>query len=86
MPTNAKSSTLKKRTVEEATEFAEDGASRQVPSPRKAGEGIIPPGDVRFTMNMRKELHLRLKIAAAKDDRTMAELIEELIERYVPKT
>lgn len=38
-----------------------------------------PQGDVRLTLNVRKELHQKLKIASVMTSTTMGELIEQLI-------
>ncbi|TWJ18797.1 hypothetical protein [Geobacter argillaceus] len=46
--------------------------------------GLVPAGDVRLTINIRQDLHLRLKIAAAHERTTIGEIIEELVEQYVP--
>lgn len=46
--------------------------------------GQVPPGDVRLTANIREDLHLRLKITAAKRRTTIGELIEELVEVQLP--
>ena len=43
--------------------------------------GLVPDGDVRLTANIREDLHLKLKIEAAKRRTTVGELIEQLIER-----
>lgn len=45
--------------------------------------GLVPAGDVRLTINIRQDLHLRLKIAAAHGRTTIGEIIEELVEQYV---
>lgn len=45
--------------------------------------GLVPAGDVRLTINIRQDLHLRLKIAAAHERTTIGEIIEELVEQYV---
>lgn len=45
--------------------------------------GPVPVGDVRLTANIREELHLKLKIAAATRRTTIGELIEELVETYL---
>ncbi len=45
--------------------------------------GPVPEGDVRLTANIREELHLKLKIAAATRRTTIGELIEELVETYL---
>jgi hypothetical protein len=46
--------------------------------------GQVPTGDVRLTANIREDLHLRLKIAAARQRTTIGELIEGLVERHLP--
>ncbi len=45
--------------------------------------GLIPTGDVRLTANIRQDLHLKLKIAAAHQRTTIGELIEKLIEKHI---
>jgi hypothetical protein len=45
--------------------------------------GLVPEGDVRLTANIRDDLHLKLKIIAARRRTTIGELIEELVEKYL---
>lgn len=45
--------------------------------------GQVPEGDVRLTANIRDDLHLKLKITAARRRTTIGELIEELVEKYL---
>ena len=45
--------------------------------------GNVPDGDVRLTANIREDLHLKLKIAAARNRTTIGELIEMLVEKYI---
>ena len=45
--------------------------------------GLVPEGDVRLTANIRADLHLKLKIAAARRRTTIGELLEELVEKYL---
>lgn len=45
--------------------------------------GLVPEGDVRLTANIREDLHLKLKIAAARQRTTIGELIEQMVEKYV---
>lgn len=45
--------------------------------------GMVPDGDVRLTANVRRELHLKLKMASAMTRTTMGELIEQLIARQL---
>lgn len=52
-------------------------------APVKAVSGLVPEGDVRLTANIRQDLHLKLKIAAAHRRTTIGEMIEELIDKYV---
>lgn len=52
-------------------------------SPVKNRSGLVPEGDVRLTANIREDLHLRLKIAAAKKRTTIGEIIEDLVEKHI---
>jgi propanediol dehydratase small subunit len=45
--------------------------------------GLVPEGDVRLTANIREDLHLKLKIAAARRRTTIGELLEEMVEKYI---
>lgn len=49
----------------------------------KAVSGLIPEGDVRLTANIRQDLHLKLKIQAAKQRTTIGEIVEELIDKHL---
>jgi len=42
-----------------------------------------PEGDKRLTINIKQELHKKLKIAAINNDMTAGELIEALIEKHL---
>jgi hypothetical protein len=42
-----------------------------------------PAGDVRLTINLREDLHMKLKLRAVKDKTTAGELIESLVEQYL---
>lgn len=55
------------------------------PEPRKVAtrSGNVPKGDVRLTVNVREDLHLRLKVEAAHRRTTIGEIIEELIDKHV---
>ncbi|HEY6837228.1 MAG TPA: hypothetical protein VI389_00660 [Geobacteraceae bacterium] len=54
------------------------------PAPKTAPtSGLVPAGDVRLTANIREDLHLLLKITAAKRRTTIGELIEELVEAHL---
>jgi hypothetical protein len=45
--------------------------------------GQVPEGDVRLTANIREDLHLKLKIAAARRRTTIGELLEEMVEKFI---
>lgn len=49
----------------------------------KPVSGLVPAGDVRLTANIRQDLHLRLKIAAAHRRTTIGEIIEELVAKHI---
>lgn len=53
------------------------------PEPARGVSGQVPDGDVRLTANIREDLHLKLKIAAARRRTTIGELIEEFVETYL---
>ena len=84
---------LKKPSLDrqEVVQFAEGSTAEHVQrrqgkqEPGGTRSGLVPQGSTRFTMNMREEVHIRLKIAAAKERRTMGELVEELVERHIAK-
>lgn len=65
------------------------GGQQQSNESAHATSGQIPLGDVRLTANIRRDLHKRLKDAAAQRQYetgksfTIGELIEELIEAHV---
>ena len=52
---------------------------------KKSKSGQVPEGDVRLVANIRKDLHKRLKHAAVDKEVTLGELLEELINKNVPK-
>lgn len=45
--------------------------------------GLVPSGDIRLTANIRKDLHLKLKIYAAEQRTTIGEVLERLLARYL---
>ncbi len=73
-------STMEKTPARAKKSLAKPGRSAE---PIKGGSGQIPEGDVRLTANIRQDLHLKLKIAAAHRRTTIGELIEELVEKYL---
>ncbi len=50
---------------------------------KESQSGQVPDGDVRLTANIRDDLHLKLKITAARRRTTIGELIEELVENFL---
>ena len=44
--------------------------------------GHLPAGDIRLTANIRADLHLALKIRAARERTTMGELIEQWVQTW----
>lgn len=66
----------KPKRTEAAMHFAE--AAKE-----KAVSGQVPEGDVRLTANIRGDLHMKLKIKAARERTTIGEMIEQLIEKHI---
>lgn len=58
------------------------GLSRSENAPKGLKSGLLPPGDVRLTANIREDLHLKLKIRAAQERTTIGELIERWVETW----
>lgn len=75
---NVASTKLKKPVLaaSDVAAFAKKTAS----TPTKSKSGKVPAGDVRLTVNIRSDLHKRLRIAAINRDMTAGELLEELIQ------
>ena len=76
---------LKKPTLSDAAVLAfveGDKPAAQPTANQAAGgkSGLVPVGDVRLTANIREDLHMKLKIRAAKERTTVGELIERWIE------
>ncbi len=66
------------------------GTEDGVQNPKGTGladgpSGKVPSGDVRMTANIRSDLHVQLKIAAAQGRTTIGELIEELVQRHLSR-
>ena len=73
----------------ESTEIAQHKEAPK-PSPKKpqrASENSrifhAPEGDKRLTINIKEDLHKKLKIAAIEKDVTAGELIESLIQKHL---
>ena len=56
------------------------GAKKNSPANQSGLCGKIPIGDVRLSANIDQEIHLKLKIAAARERTTIGELIERLVQ------
>jgi hypothetical protein len=54
-------------------------------APQKPAQvsGNVPAGDVRLSANINQDLHLKLKIAAARQRTTIGELLERLIDDHL---
>ena len=58
------------------------GLSKSENAPNGRKSGLLPPGDVRLTANIREDQHLKLKIKAAQERTTIGELIEKWVETW----
>lgn len=58
-------------------------AASPPPLSRGRTSSAVPEGDVRLTANIREDLHLKLKIAAARQRTTIGELIEQWVENLL---
>lgn len=63
-----------------ATKGKVAGKNENAPTGQKSG--LVPTGDVRLTVNIRDDLHQRLKIRAVQERTTVGELIEQWIESW----
>lgn len=52
-------------------------------APKGYTGGLVPPDDARLIANIRKDLHRKLKVAAAERGTTMGSLIEELVQKHL---
>ena len=92
----AKIATLKKPTLTTAAvqAFAEGatgaptaaargkGAARAEAAPAGQKSGLVPAGDVRLIVNIRDDVHQRLKIRAVQERTTVGELIEAWVDGW----
>lgn len=53
------------------------------PNAPESSSGKVPAGDVRLSANINQELHLKLKIAAAKERTTIGEILERLVDEHL---
>ena len=56
------------------------GGKKNSPANQSGLCGKVPSGDVRLSANIDQEIHLKLKIAAARERTTIGELIERLVQ------
>ena len=56
------------------------GAKKITPDSPENLSGKVPAGDVRLSANIDQDIHLKLKIAAARERTTIGELIERLVQ------
>lgn len=77
MQESGMASRLKKPTLAAAEVEA---FATQAPPATKKRSGLVPQGDVRLTVNIRADLHKRLKHAAIDKGLTVGELVEQLAE------
>mgnify|MGYP003376256892 CR=1 FL=1 len=61
--------------------FAEGGKAAKGATKGQAS-GLVPAGDVRLTVNIRDDVHQRLKIRAVQDRTTVGELIEAWVDGW----
>lgn len=87
-PSLAKPSLAKIQAFAEGATGSKPGAGTVTPmAARKAAptgqkSGLVPAGDVRLTVNIRDDLHQKLKIKAVQERTTVGELIEQWIEGW----
>ena len=58
--------------------FAEGGKA----AAKSQVSGLVPAGDVRLTVNIRDDVHQRLKIRAVQERTTVGELIEAWVDGW----
>ena len=74
--------------AQEAPQAIKKQSARGRARPAEAAEAgkrvfFAPEGDKRLTINLRQDLHKRLKMLAVERDTTIGEIIEELVERHL---
>lgn len=86
--TLAKPSLAKIQAFAEGATGGKQGAGNVTPmaarktAPTGQKSGLVPAGDVRLTVNIRDDVHQRLKIRAVQERTTVGELIEQWIEGW----
>lgn len=76
--------TLKKPTLDAVRAFAESTPAKKEKqaSGKAKGSGQVPDGDVRLTVNIRDDLHQKLKIRAVQERTTVGDLIEDWVSSW----
>ena len=81
--TLAKPKLVSKTTAEAALAFAEAGAAPEKTGAKQAAAEkrafFAPEGYRRLTINLREDLHKKLRLAAVESDSTATEIIERLL-------
>ena len=86
--TLAKPSLAKIQAFAEGATGGKQGAGNVTPmaarktAPPGQKSGLVPAGDVRLTVNIRDDVHQRLKIRAVQERTTVGELIEAWVDGW----
>jgi hypothetical protein len=66
----------------EFAEGADTTTHKEVKKTSRTTAGMVPLGDIRLTVNVRADIHQRLKIRAVQERTTVGDLIEEWVEDW----
>lgn len=89
MATKKKAPMLKKPVLssEAVTAFAEgrgtSSKARSAAADAAVTSRFPPSGDIRLTVNIREDLHMRLKMEAVKRRTTVGEILEHLVQDHI---
>jgi len=77
----------KKRAAASPEEFIAKAATAEADSPKQRSAKSNPPagGFKRTSFDLPTDVHLRLKIEAAKQDKTMQDLLVDALDKSIPK-
>jgi len=56
--------------------------AKKIAPPGQTTAGMVPAGDIRLTVNVRADIHQRLKIRAVQERTTVGDLIEAWVEGW----
>ena len=56
--------------------------AKKIAPPGQTTAGMVPAGDIRLTVNVRADIHQRLKIRAVQERTTVGDLIEGWVEGW----